>query len=158
MKSDRSLTADCHRYPKTKTQPAPLFILPFIFLSASSVTSLHADEPAQRVAVYLLDPRGAISGTNTLPTEWKGGAADILGTRYLSASEAHRLNKLLRIELTNDDNVPFCGHRPAYAVVTSTKGQSPNSVTLCGGCWTWAQKGKLRVLGGKRTLEYLNSL
>ena len=119
---------------------------------------LHADEPADRVVVHLLDPRGAISGETTFPTEWNDGKAELLGTRRLSTSEANILRELLRTELTENDNVPFCGHHPAYAVVTTPNRRSSSSVTLCGTCWTWAEGGERRVLGGKKAIEYLGTL
>jgi len=129
-------------------------LLLLIAFSASS----FAGEPPDRVMIYLLDPRGAIDGTQTLPTELNGGKTDILGSRTLNVSEAKALRKLLAIELVDSDNVPFCGHRPAYAVAITPQGRATTTVTLCGTCGTWAKGGKLRALHGKLALEYLDVL
>ena len=71
--------------------------------------------------MHLLDPRGAIAGAHTMPVEWSGRKADLIATRRLNAGEAKKLRTLLRKERADDDNVPFCGHSPAYAVAITSK-------------------------------------
>lgn len=118
----------------------------------------YAEKSAERVVIHLLDPRGAISGEETMSIQWRGGTADVIATRLLNIAEAKKLRILLRKELADDTNVPFCGHRPAYAVATTPAGKTTTTVTLCGSCFTWAQGGNLRALHGKVSLQYLDSL
>ncbi|WP_222436202.1 hypothetical protein [Rubripirellula reticaptiva] len=113
---------------------------------------------SDRVTIHLLDPRGAIDGDHTMPTEWKGGKTDVLGSRVLNISEAKALRTLLTKELADDDNVPFCGHSPAYAVTILPDGGTATTVTLCGTCGTWAKRGELRALHGKAALKMLDDL
>lgn len=111
-----------------------------------------------RIVIYLLDPRLVEVTDDSMPIEWKKIRTDVLGTRKLNATESTKLTKLLRKELVDDDNTPFCGHSPAYAVTILREGRSPATVTLCGTCRTWARNGELRVLHGDAALEYLDKL
>ncbi|QDU91591.1 hypothetical protein Pla175_50210 [Pirellulimonas nuda] len=129
-----------------------------VTLIASFAVSAQAAGLPDRVVVHLLDPRGAIDGEQTIPTEWNGGKADLIGTRRLNVTEAKKLRILLRKELADDEDVPFCGHSPAYAVSITSRGKPTSTVTLCGTCGTWARNGDLRVLHGKASLEYLDTL
>ncbi|MCC9654365.1 hypothetical protein [Rhodopirellula halodulae] len=148
-----------------------LSALPLIALLAVPAS---ADPPRGRVVIHLLDPRGVIAGDHTMPTEWQNCRADVIGTRLLNRDETNRLRTLLRKELADDDNVPFCGHSPAYAVVVTVGEDAKkrdgggaektvvtaktNTVTLCGTCGTWARGGELRALHGNESLNYLDQL
>ena len=127
-------------------------------LIVSSAVAAHGGGPPDRVVIHLLDPRGAIAGERTMPIEWNGGKADLIATRRLNVAEAKKLRIILRKELADDDNVPFCGHSPAYAVSITPEGRPTSTVTLCGTCGTWAKKGELRALHGKAAIEYLDLL
>ncbi len=121
------------------------------------VASVGAGEP-ERVVIHLLDPRGAIEDETTMSTQWQKREADILGMRRLNVAEAAKLKKILRKELADDPNVPFCGHSPAYAVTIKRPGKPSSMVTLCGTCGTWARNGDVKALHGKVALEYLDEL
>lgn len=128
------------------------------FLILTFAASVDAGGPPDRVVIHLLDPRGAIAGDQTMSTEWNNGKTDVIGTRLLNIAEARKLRSLLRKELANDDNIPFCGHSPAYAVAVTSADKTTITVTLCGTCGTWAKQGDLRALHGNASLEYLDTL
>ena len=109
-------------------------LLTFLFFTYS--LSALAGGPSDRVVIHLLDPRGAIAGEQTMPIEWKDETADVIASRRLNVTEAKKLQTLLRKELVDDDNVPFCGHSPAYAVAITPSGRKTATVTLCGTCGT----------------------
>ena len=123
-----------------------LALLAFVRLPA------FADEPV--VTLRLLDPRVVTDTGHTITIAWGNKKADVIGKRILTASESQKLLALTKAELTDNDNVPFCGHYPAYAITI----EKPGTKTICGLCMTWAEKNELRALGGKRLLEYLESL
>ncbi|WP_372725245.1 hypothetical protein [Novipirellula sp.] len=85
-------------------------------LLAAFAVAAHAGGLPDRVVIHRLDPRGAIAGEQTMSIEWNGRKTDLIATRRLNVAEAKKLRMLLRKELADDDNVPFCGHSPAYAV------------------------------------------
>ncbi|TWU19599.1 hypothetical protein [Allorhodopirellula heiligendammensis] len=127
-------------------------------LFAAMAAPLCHGAPPDRVVIHLLDPRGEFAGEETMPTQWQNREADVIGRRVLNIAEAKRLRALLRQELADDDNVPFCGHSPAYAVSITPPGKKTTTVTLCGTCGTWAKAGELRSLHGRAALEYLDQL
>ncbi|TWT33712.1 hypothetical protein KOR34_35450 [Posidoniimonas corsicana] len=130
-----------------------VFAVLFIQLASSLASGA---EP--RYVVQMLDPRVVAVTEDTLPIEWGNKKTDVIATRKLLDSEAKLLLNLLKEELTTSTDVPFCGHHPAYAVQEIVDGKVTNTATLCGLCHTWARGGKLRVIKGDKSLNYLNSL
>lgn len=135
-----------------------LLILSATNLLASATKRCAAGEPSRHVIVHMLDPRPGTRTDHTLVTKDGKAAADIIATRILSASEAKTLYDLLKVELADDDNIPFCGHYPAYAVQVARENAKPATVTLCGVCGTWERDGELKALHGKKSLELLEKL
>ncbi|MGB7324088.1 MAG: hypothetical protein WBD31_04405 [Rubripirellula sp.] len=131
-------------------------LLIVIFASIGGIA--FAGDADTRCIIHLIDPRGVAASEQTIPTGYGKARADILGTRTLSTSESRQLLSLLKTELVDDANVPFCGHSPAYAVQVSRSGMPTRTVTLCGFCGTWARDGELRALHGKKSLQYLEVL
>ena len=82
---------------------------------------LLAQENDSMVTVRLLDPRVVANTAQTMSIEWNDVKTDIIATRTLTRSERDTLLKLAEVELTDDDNVPFCGHYPAYAILHRRK-------------------------------------
>lgn len=122
------------------------------------LTDLYGNDPTEKVVIHLIDPRIVALTDNTIRTESGSGKTDIIATRTLTQSEAHKLLQLLKVELVEDKNIPYCGHHPTYAVQLVNNGAITKSVTLCGLCGTWAWKGEMRVLHGKSSLAYLEEL
>ncbi len=127
-----------------------------IIILLSLVTFLRlpafADEPV--VTLRLLDPRVVTNTDDTFTIAWSDKETDVIAKRILTVSESEKLLALAKLELTDDDNVPFCGHYPSYAFTIEKQGTK----TICGLCMTWAEKNKIRALGGKKLLEYMESL
>ena len=124
-----------------------------------TVEGLLAQENDFMITVRLLDPRVVANTAQTMSIEWNDLKTDIIATRTLTRSERDILLKLAEAELTDDDNVPFCGHYPAYAILHRRKdGSVAKTQTVCGLCMTWASAGELRAIKGKQTLEYLQKL
>ncbi|MGB7344605.1 MAG: hypothetical protein WBD20_10350 [Pirellulaceae bacterium] len=121
-------------------------------------TVAFSEEVAPRTVVWQIDPRIVTITNDTLPIEWKGLKTDVIAKRYLTKHEAKELSTLMREELTASTQVPFCGHNPAFAIVTQTRDGKTERSTLCGLCGTWGRNGELRVLAGRKTLAYLEEL
>ncbi len=103
----------------------------FLLLVAVATSDIEAADPNDRVIIYLLDPRiVATDRKEAMSIEWNDAKTDVIATRKLNLSEARRLRELLKKDLIDDDNVPFCGHSPAYAVSITRAGKPTNTVTL----------------------------
>jgi hypothetical protein len=125
-----------------------LFILLVAAVKAESI----------RYRIYAIDPRGVRFTEKFLPTFFDGKQADVIGSRDLTISESEKLAGLLKKELSQSKDVPFCGHSPGY-LVEILKGENKGGmVTLCGFCSTWAGRSGLFVLDGKESLNYLDTL
>lgn len=129
-----------------------LRIAVLLAILATARGAAFADERV--VTLRLLDPRVVTNTDDTFTIAWGGKKTDVIAKRILTASEAQKLTAIAKQELTDNENVPFCGHYPAYAITVEREGTK----TVCGLCMTWAEKNKLRVLGGKKLLDYLESL
>tara|TARA_R110002073_G_scaffold7747_9_gene43704 strand:- start:5392 stop:5682 length:291 start_codon:yes stop_codon:yes gene_type:complete len=62
--------------------PTELMRILIATLLAAIAVAAHAGGPQDRVVIHLLDPRGAIAGEQTMPTEWNGGKTDLIATRH----------------------------------------------------------------------------
>lgn len=130
----------------------------FSICLASTVAAQTADEWI--ITIRLLDPRIVTNTSNTMNLQLTDDEnTDIIASRTLTKSEKRKLLEMLDRELTDDEDVPFCGHSPAYAVLYHDKsGKLRSAQTLCGLCKTWAGKGNLRAIKGKEALTYLEKL
>ncbi|MFN0129860.1 MAG: hypothetical protein ACKV19_24610, partial [Verrucomicrobiales bacterium] len=82
--------------------------------------------------------------------------SDVMGSVYLSHAESLKLKAILSTALTSSDNVPFCGHAPAYVIVQMDGGKSVSFVSVCGLCKTWCgATGDLRVLDDAQLMPFL---
>tara|TARA_R110002049_G_C9132712_1_gene559118 strand:- start:519 stop:1079 length:561 start_codon:yes stop_codon:yes gene_type:complete len=152
MEATLAVPADDQRYPTE-----PMRHIAALLIALVTPAAFAGGLPGHTV-IHLLDPRVVTFTSDTMPIEWGNAKTDVIGMRTLNATEAAKLHKLLRDELADDDNTPFCGHSPAYAVTVTQEGKPPTTVTLCGTCGTWAKRGELRALHGKAALEYLDKL
>lgn len=136
-----------------------LRIILTIAITLATSVELFAQGDDLSVTVRLLDPRVVANTSATMSIEWGDEKTDIIASRTLTRSERDALVKLVNTELTDDDNVPFCGHYPAYGILYRRKdGSIAKTQTVCGLCMTWASDSKLRAIKGKQALEYLQKL
>lgn len=145
--------ADCAiRRLKLVSSKTMLRIGVLLALLICATNSGLADEPI--VTLRLLDPRVVTNTDDTFFIAWGRHKTDVIAKRILTASEAKKLHELAEQELTDNENVPFCGHYPAYAITIENRGTK----TVCGLCMTWAEKNRLRVLDGKKLLAFMETL
>lgn len=130
----------------------------FLLVVGCAVSVARSEEPSERTAVYLIDPRIVTLTRSTLKTHYGDDKTDIIASRTLTKSEARALWVLLDEELSDDTDVPFCGHSPAYAIQLFRGDKLVSSTSVCGLCMTWARKGEFKKLKGKKSLAALEKL
>lgn len=124
-------------------------------------TAANAGEKAElpKSAFYrivMVDPRLMTKTNDTFPVGWEGRRSDVMGSVYLSHEESLKLDGILTTALTSSDDVPFCGHSPAYVIVQMDGGQQKGFVSVCALCKTWSDsKGILHVLDDSQLIPYL---
>ncbi len=126
-------------------------------LATAANASEKADLPKSAFyRIVMVDPRLITKTKDTFPVGWEGKQSDVMGSVYLSHEESAKLKELLATALTTSDNVPFCGHAPAYVIVQMADGRQTGFVSVCTLCKTWSDsKGDLRVLDDSQLMPYL---
>jgi hypothetical protein len=106
--------------------------------------------------IVMVDPRLITKTNDTYAVGYEKKRSDVMGSVYLSHAESLKLKAILSTALTSSDNVPFCGHAPAYVIVQMDGGKSVSFVSVCGLCKTWCgATGDLRVLDDAQLMPFL---
>lgn len=107
--------------------------------------------------VVMVDPRCVKLTDNHIPVGYGELRADVMGSVNLSYEESAKLHKIMNGELTSSENVPFCGHSPAYVIFRLTKGGLPSYVSVCFLCSTWvsSRNSNLRVVADRELSGFL---
>jgi hypothetical protein len=109
--------------------------------------------------VVMVDPRLIARTNDTYSVGYEKKRSDVMGSVYLSHGESWKLKAILSTALTDSDNVPFCGHAPAYVIVQMDRGKTVSFVSLCSLCKTWCgAKGDLRVLDDSQLMPFLTKV
>lgn len=107
--------------------------------------------------VVMVDPRCLKLTDDHVPVGFNGQRADVMGSVNLSYEESAKLHEIIKRELTSSENVPDCGHSPAYVIFRLTKGMPPSYLSVCFLCSTWvsSQNGYLRVVADRELSGFL---
>jgi len=118
-----------------------------------------APEPAVTYRIVMVDPRVIVKTAETQAVGWQEKRSDVMGSVHLSREESAKLGGILAEALTSSENVPFCGHSPAYVIVRLNDGKPAGWVSVCFLCKTWCDgKGDLRVLDDSRLMPFLTGV
>ena len=136
-----------------------MFRMMFLTIVTMASTAISQEPEGEVVTIRLLDPRIVTNTPDKMGIEWGDEKTDVIASRTLTKTQTQELKKRTYLGLSADDNVPYCGHYPAYAIVHRQRsGKIVKTETICGLCKTWASDGKLRVLKGKEVLDYLEKI
>jgi len=135
------------------------FIVTTTTTLASVSSGVAGEKELPKSAYYkivMVDPRGRATTKDTHPIGFEKQKADVMGSLSLSREESAKLKRILNSALTSSDNVPFCGHAPAYVIVQMDAGKAVSFVSVCGLCKTWCgPNGDLRVLDDGELMPFL---
>lgn len=136
-----------------------MFRMMLVTILTVASTAYSQETDGEIVTVRLIDPRIVANTPDRMGIEWGKEQTDIIASRTLTKTQTQELKKRTDLGLSSDDDVPYCGHYPAYAIVYRQRsGNRVRTETICGLCQTWASDGKLRVLKGKEVLNYLEEI
>ena len=110
--------------------------------------------------IVMVDPRLVTKTNDTQPVGYERKRSDVMGSVYLSYEEWVKLKGMLSTALTSSDNVPLCGHSPAYVIVETNRGKARSGYfSVCGLCKTWCgPAGELRVLDDAQLMPFLTKV
>lgn len=126
-------------------------------LCLSQIVTAQAPQLPEGVLIRLrlLDPRLVTLTDTVFDTKYAGDTTDLIGTRMLTLEESKELWGLLEEECLPLEVEHLCGHKPIYAVEYVDGKTVTHLMTFSGDCKTWTRGGDLWVLGGFKSLDYM---
>jgi hypothetical protein len=136
-----------------------IFATALAYASAAAAGEKNTLPKSSYYRIVMVDPRVITKTNDTYSVGYEKKRSDVMGSVSLSHAESVKLKTILVTALISSDNVPFCGHSPAYVIVQMDSGKAVSFVSVCGLCKTWCGvTGDLWVLDDAQLMPFLTKV